>query len=99
MIVSVPCFHVQENEKSKDLIIDQRLHKQIIGSKGETIKEIRDRFNGLQVGFPSPGEKKDIVTLRGPKDDVDKCAAYLKKLCTELVRREGGREGGTSNAK
>eukprot|EP00731_Ephydatia_muelleri_P015244 Em0008g964a len=73
-----------ENERTKDLIIDQRLHKQIIGSKGETIKEIRDRFNGLQVGFPSPGEKKDIVTLRGPKDDVDKCAAYLKKLCTEL---------------
>ena len=48
-------------------MIDQRFHKQIIGAKGEKIREIRDRFNGIQVSFPEPGEKKDIVTLRGPK--------------------------------
>ena len=39
----------QENERSKDLIIENRFHKQIIGSKGEKIREIRDRFNGVQV--------------------------------------------------
>ena len=43
-------FHVlQENERSKDVIIDHRFHKQIIGTKGEKIREIRDRFNGVQV--------------------------------------------------
>ena len=75
----------QENERSKDVIIEQRFHKQIIGTKGEKIREIRDRFNGIQVAFPEPGEKKDIVTLRGAKEDVEKCAAHLKKLASELV--------------
>ena len=40
---------LQENERSKDVIIDNRFHKQIIGTKGEKIREIRDRFNGVQV--------------------------------------------------
>lgn len=35
----------KENEISKNLLIEQRFHRQIIGTKGETIKEIRDKFN------------------------------------------------------
>jgi transcription antitermination factor NusA-like protein len=66
-------------------LIDQRFHKQIIGSKGEKIREIRDRFNGIQVSFPEPGEKKDIVILRGPKQDVEKCAIHLKKMVADLT--------------
>jgi len=34
---------------TKELVIEQRFHRQIIGTKGETIKEVRDRFN--QVCF------------------------------------------------
>ena len=30
---------------TKEVPIEQRFHRQIIGSKGETIREIRDRFN------------------------------------------------------
>ena len=37
------------------------------------------------MAFPEPGEKKDIVILRGAKEDVEKCAAHLKKLASELV--------------
>lgn len=74
------------------MIIEQKYHKQIIGAKGEKIREIRDRFNGVQISFPELGEKKDIVALRGPKEDVDQCAAYMKKLVAELVR-EGRRCG------
>ena len=40
---------LQENERSKDVIIDHRFHKLIIGTKGEKIREIRDRFNGVQA--------------------------------------------------
>lgn len=78
---------VQENERSKDVIIDQKFHKLIIGTKGENIREIRDRFNGVQISFPEPGDKKDIVSLRGPKEDVEKCAVHLKKLAADLVGR------------
>ena len=76
----------QENERSKDILIDQKFHKLIIGTKGEKIREVRDRFNGIQVSFPEQGEKKDIVALRGPKEDVEGCAAYLKKMAADLVR-------------
>jgi hypothetical protein len=78
-------FHLQENERSKDILIDQKFHKLIIGTKGEKIREVRDRFNGIQISFPEHGEKKDIVALRGPKEDVDSCATYLKKLGADLV--------------
>ena len=78
-------LHSQENERSKDVIIPQRFHKQIIGAKGERIREIRDRFNSLQVAFPEHGEKSDIVTLRGAREDVERCATHLKKVVADLV--------------
>ena len=39
-----------------------------------------------QVAFPEASENKDVVSLRGPKEDVEKCAVYLKKLSSELVK-------------
>lgn len=38
------CSRFQENERTKDLIVEQRLHRTIIGQKGEKIKEVRDKF-------------------------------------------------------
>ncbi|KAJ8954741.1 hypothetical protein NQ318_011436 [Aromia moschata] len=73
-----------ENEKEKDVIIEQRHYRNIIGTKGENIKEIRDRFNQVQIYFPGPGDRNDIVKVRGPKEDVDKCARHLEKLVKEL---------------
>ena len=32
-----------QNEKEKDLVIENRFHRQLIGPKGETIQQIRDR--------------------------------------------------------
>lgn len=74
-----------ENEKSRDIIIEQRLHKSIIGQKGDKVREIRDKFPQVQISFPEAGAKSEIVTLRGPRDDVDKCYIYMKKLVTDLV--------------
>ncbi|KAF2884527.1 hypothetical protein ILUMI_21643 [Ignelater luminosus] len=73
-----------ENEKEKDVIIDQRHYKNIIGTKGDNIKEIREKFNQVQINFPGPGDKRDVVKIRGPKEDVDKCHKYLVKLVKEL---------------
>lgn len=53
---------------------------------------MRDRFNGIQISFPEPGEKKDVVSLRGPKDDVEQCAAHLKKMGADLVSRASSRK-------
>lgn len=73
-----------ENEKEKDVIIDHRHYASIIGSKGFNIKEIRDKFNHVLITIPGPEEKGDIVKIRGPKVDVDRCHKYLMKLVKEL---------------
>ncbi|KAG8302743.1 hypothetical protein J6590_025018 [Homalodisca vitripennis] len=73
-----------ENEKEKDVIIEQRLYRKIIGQKGEKIKEIREKFNQVQITFPNQSEKRDVVKIRGPKDDVDRCHKYLMKLVKEI---------------
>ncbi|XP_070561985.1 vigilin-like [Ptychodera flava] len=77
--------HKMENEKSRDILIEQRFHRTIIGAKGENIRDIRDKFNQVNITFPDPGKKSDVVTLRGPKQDVDKCYRFLQQLNTELV--------------
>lgn len=66
----------QENEKNRDILIEQRFHRNIIGAKGENIKEIRDMFNQVNITFPEPGVKSDVVTIRGPKQDVDQCYRF-----------------------
>lgn len=73
-----------ENEKSKDVIIDRRLHRSIIGAKGEKIREIKDRYRQVTITIPTPQENTDIVKLRGPKEDVDKCHKDLLKLVKEI---------------
>jgi len=73
-----------QNEKEKDLMIENRFHRQLIGPKGENIQKIRDDFASVQISFPELGSKSDIVKLRGPKQDVDKCASLLTKMHKEL---------------
>lgn len=73
-----------ENEKAKDVVIDRRLYRSIIGAKGEKIREIKDRYKQVQITIPGPNENVDIVKLRGPKDDVDKCHKDLLKIVKEI---------------
>ncbi|XP_013786055.2 vigilin-like [Limulus polyphemus] len=77
--------HKMENETTKELIIEQRFHGNIIGTKGESIKDIRDRFNQVNVNFPEQGIKSDKVTIRGPKEDVENCYRYLAQLKRDLL--------------
>ncbi|XP_043539573.1 vigilin-like [Chiloscyllium plagiosum] len=74
-----------ENERTKDLIIEQRLHRSIIGQKGEKIKEVRDKFPEVIINFPDPVQKSDIVQLRGPKTEVEKCGKFLQKVIADLI--------------
>lgn len=38
------------------------------------------------INFPDPAQKSDIVQLRGPKNEVEKCAKFLQKIIADLVR-------------
>lgn len=81
----VDMVHKMENERSRDIIIEHRFHKSLIGAKGENIRDIRDKFNQVQITFPDPSRKSDVVTLRGPKNDVDKSFRYLQQLHGEMI--------------
>ncbi|KAF6209513.1 hypothetical protein GE061_015260 [Apolygus lucorum] len=74
-----------ELEKEKDVIIDWKYHKLLIGQKGEAIKDTKEKFSQVLITFPPQEDKSDIVKLRGPKDDVDKCHKYLLKKVKEMV--------------
>ncbi|XP_031441147.1 vigilin isoform X1 [Clupea harengus] len=74
-----------ENERTKDMIVEQKFHRTIIGQKGEKIKEVRDKFPEVIVNFPDPSQKSDIVQLRGPKNEVEKCGKFLQKMIADLI--------------
>ncbi|XP_061098856.1 vigilin-like [Conger conger] len=74
-----------ENERTKDMIIEQRFHRAIIGQKGENIKEVRDKFPEVIINFPDPAQKSDIVQLRGPRNEVEKCSKFMQKIVAEMV--------------
>lgn len=74
-----------ENEREKDLIIESRFHRQLIGPKGESIQKLREEFSAVQISFPDLGSKSDIVKLRGPKEDVERCARTLNKTIRDLM--------------
>jgi rRNA processing protein Krr1/Pno1 len=54
----------KENEKQKDLIIDHRYHRQLIGSQGSKIRDLRERFPNVQIIFPEIRQQSNIVQLR-----------------------------------
>lgn len=50
-LLNTPCKlrSPQENERTKDLIIEQKFHRTIIGQKGERIREIREKFPEVRL--------------------------------------------------
>eukprot|EP00118_Oscarella_pearsei_P024630 m.306469 g.306469 ORF g.306469 m.306469 type:complete len:1252 (+) comp41271_c0_seq1:220-3975(+) len=74
-----------ENERVRDVKLEHRFHRQVIGTQGQHIKEIRDQFEGVTINFPDSKSGSDIVTLRGPQGVIDKCFAHFKKLNADLV--------------
>ncbi|XP_028330675.1 vigilin [Gouania willdenowi] len=81
----IEMVHRMENERTKDLIVEQKFHRTIIGQKGEKIKEVRDKFPEVIINFPDPSQKSDIVQLRGPKNEVEKCVKFLQKIIADLI--------------
>jgi len=78
-------FRFQDNEKTRDVMIDHRFHKAIIGAQGSNIRDIRDKFNSVVISFPDPSKQSDVVSLRGPKNDVDQCYKYLHQMAQDMV--------------
>ncbi|CAK1552035.1 unnamed protein product [Leptosia nina] len=74
-----------ENERTKEVYVDHRYIKSLIGVRGEKIKEIREKFERVLITLPDQGQKRSPIKLRGPQEDVDKCEKYLHKLMKEIA--------------
>jgi len=75
----------QDNEKTRDVIIDHRFHKAIIGAQGANIRDIREKFNNVVILFPDQSKQSDVVSMRGRKHDVDQCYKYLQGIAQDMV--------------
>ncbi|KAH0623971.1 hypothetical protein JD844_007202 [Phrynosoma platyrhinos] len=68
-----------ENERTKDLIIDQKFHRTIIGQKGERIRDTRDKFpeveNSYSISVP--------IFKQFHKNIIGKGGANIKKIREE----------------
>jgi len=69
----------------RDIIIDHRYHKTIIGTQGANIRDIREKFNSVMISFPDSSRQSDVVSLRGPKNDVDQCYKHLQQIAQDMV--------------
>uniref|UniRef100_A0A0K0FDJ9 Dodeca-satellite-binding protein 1 (inferred by orthology to a D. melanogaster protein) n=1 Tax=Strongyloides venezuelensis TaxID=75913 RepID=A0A0K0FDJ9_STRVS len=75
-----------ENEKTRDIIIEHRFHRKIIGPKGESINKIRQQYPSINLYFPDANDNDcDIIQIRGNKTEVDKVYTYLTKLNKEFI--------------
>merc|ERR1719357_2332592 len=71
------------NVVSVDLIIPAKIHNTMIGAGGKLIQSISDDCGGVAIKFPPSNSNSDKVTIRGPKDDVEKAKKMLTEMSTE----------------
>ncbi|KAI5637987.1 KH domain-containing protein [Phthorimaea operculella] len=74
-----------ENERTKEVMVDHRYIKSLIGVRGDKIKEIREKFDRVLISLPDQGQKRSPIKLRGPQEDIEKCEKYLNKLLKEIA--------------
>lgn len=48
------------------------------------MQEMRRKYPDVRVSFPDAASKSGVVNIRGPKEQVDKVYAQLKKQDSEL---------------
>merc|ERR1711892_1119941 len=68
---------------TKDLTIPSKIHNTVIGAGGKLIQSIMSECGGVAIKFPEPNSGSDLVTVRGPVEDVEKAVKLLKELSEE----------------
>merc|ERR1719483_349264 len=71
------------NITTKEINIPAKIHNTVIGAGGKLIQSIMSECGGVAIKFPEPNSGSDLVTVRGPVDDVEKAVELLKELSEE----------------
>lgn len=72
-----------ENIVSEEITIPPKFYNSLIGARGKLIHSIMEDCGGVGIKFPSAESESDKVTIRGPKDDVDRAKQQLLDLVSE----------------
>lgn len=67
----------------EEITIPPKFYNSLIGARGKLIRSIMDDCGGVGIKFPSAESESDKVTIRGPKDDVDRAKQQLLDLVNE----------------
>lgn len=68
---------------TEEITIPPKYYNSIIGAGGKLISSIMEECGGVSIKFPTPESKIDKVTIRGPKDDVERAKVQLLELSNE----------------
>lgn len=68
------------------MVIEQEFHPMIIGKKGETVRNLRNKY-GVQVNLPRRGEgnNENIVTVVGYQQNAEKARDEIQEMVDKLV--------------
>lgn len=71
------------NIVTEEITIPPKFYNSLIGTGGKLIHSISEECGGVQIKFPNTESKSDKVTIRGPKEDVEKAKQQLEALKNE----------------
>merc|ERR1711892_1079127 len=71
------------NITTQEINIPCKIHNTVIGAGGKLIQSIMSECGGVAIKFPENGSGSDLVTVRGPVEDVEKAVKLLKELSDE----------------
>lgn len=71
------------NIVTEEIQIPPKYYNSLIGAGGKLISSIMEECGGVSIKFPTAESKSDKVTIRGPKDDVERAKQQLLDLSNE----------------
>lgn len=71
------------NIVTEEIQIPPKYYNSLIGAGGKLISAIMEECGGVSIKFPTAESKSDKVTIRGPKDDVERAKQQLLELSNE----------------
>lgn len=71
------------NIVTEEIQIPPKYYNSLIGAGGKLISSIMEECGGVSIKFPTAESKSDKVTIRGPKDDVERAKQQLLDMSNE----------------
>jgi len=72
-----------------ELKVESKFFGVLIGKKGETIKKLNEDFENCVISIPKD-HSSEKVTLRGPKEEVEKLRKHVVQMIEETRHYEVG---------